>query len=145
MVTVRPKSDRQASSRQRVSRKDRRRLSRHRDGHLHYQTGRGPRCLAVTYTIAGDYVLLRLPEYNDVSHYAPGRPVVLEVPDCDQDLQVEGVAQVAGPQHEALIQRTRFPEPVPIGVASRVICLPLTGVSPMPRRSWSSWRRRPAR
>ena len=99
----------------------------------------------MTYTVAGDYVLLRLPEYNDVSHYAPGRPVVLEVPDSDQNLQVEGVAQVAGPQHQALIERTRFPEPIPAGVESRVICLPLAGVGPMPRRSWSSWTRRPAR
>ena len=145
MVTVRPKSDRQASRQRRVSRKDRRRLSRHREGHLHYQTGRGPRCLAVTYTVAGDYVLLRLPEYNDASHYAPGRTVVLDVPDPEHGLQVEGVAQVAGRQHEALIERTRFPEPVPTGVESRVICLPLAGLGPMPRRSWSSWSRRPAR
>ena len=145
MVTVRPRLDRQASGGHRVSRKDRRRLSRHREGHLHYQTGRGPRCLAVTYTVAGDYVLLRLPEYNDLGRYAPGQPVVLEVPDSDDGFQVEAVAQIAGPQHEALIQRTRFPEPVPTGVTSLVICLPLTGLRPMPRRSWSNWSRRPAR
>lgn len=144
MLTVRPRRHRQASSGQRVNRKDRRRLSRHREGHLHYQTGRGPRCLAVTYAVAGDYVLLRLPEYNDLGRYAPGRPVVLEVPDPGHGLQVEGVAQVAGPQHEALVEQTRFPEPVPTGVASRVICLPLAGLSSMPRQSWSSWSRRPA-
>ena len=145
VVTVRPRRDRQASGGQRVSREDRRRLSRHREGQLHYQTGRGPRCLAVTYAVAGDYVLLRLPEYNDLGHYAPGRPVVLEVFEPDHSLQVEGVAQVAGPQHQALIERTRFPEAVPAGVASRVICLPLAGLSPMPRRSWSRWGRRRAR
>ena len=145
MRTFRRRRDVPASSGQRVSRKDRRRLSRHREGHLHYQTGRGPRCLAVTYAVADDYVLLRLPEYNDLGHYAPGRPVVLEVPDPHHGLQVEGVAQVAGPEHTELIDRTRFPEPVPTGVASRVICLPLAAVGPMPRRSWSSWSRRPTR
>ncbi len=141
MLTVRPRPGLQASSRHRVSSEDRRRLSQHREGQLHYQTGRGPRCLAVTYAVAGDYVLLRLPEYNDLGHYAPGRPVVLEVPDANPDrgLQVEGVAQAAGPQHKALIEQTRFPEPVLAGVATRVICLPLAGLGPMPRRSWSSW------
>jgi hypothetical protein len=93
----------------------------------------------VTYAVAGDYVLLRLPEYNDLGHYAPGRPVVLEVSDPDHDLQVEGLAQVAGPEQESLIEPTRFPEPVPAGVASRVICLPLGGLGPLRRRSWSSW------
>ena len=111
---------------------------------MHYQTGRGPRCLAVTYAVAGNYVLLRLPDYNDLGHYAPGRPVVLEVSEPDHSLQVEGVAQVAGPQHQALIEQARFPEPVPAGVTTRVICLPLDGLGPMPRRSWSSWSTRPA-
>jgi hypothetical protein len=144
VLTVRHRPGLPASSRHRASTEDRRRLSSHREGYLHYQTGRGPRCLAVTYAVAGDYVLLRLPEYNDLGHYAPGRPVVLEVPDPDQDLQVEVVAQAAGSQHSALIEQTRFPEPVPDGVETRVICLPLDGLGPMPRRSWSSWTRRPA-
>jgi hypothetical protein len=143
--TVRLGPGLRASSGQRVSRSDRRRLSRHREGRLHYQTDRGPRCLAVTYAVAGDYVLLRLPEYNDLGHYAPGRSVVLEVRDPDHDLQVEGVAQAAGPQHQALVERTRFPEPVPTGVTCRVICLPVGGLSPMSRRSWSSWSSRPAK
>lgn len=141
MLTVRPRPGPQASSRHLVSSEDRLRLSQHQEGHLHYQTGRGPRSLAVTFAVAGDYVLLRLPEYNDLGHYAPGRPVVLDVPDPDHGLQLEGVAQVAGPRLEALIKQTRFPEPVPAGVAARVICLPLDGLGPMPRRSWSKWNR----
>ena len=145
MLTVHPWQERRTTGQHGMSSEDRRRLSQHHEGQMHYQTGRGPRCLAVTYAVAGDYVLLRLPEYNELGHYAPGRPVVLEVPEPDHPLQVKGVAQVAGPQHEALVEHARFPEPVPPGVRTRVICLPLDGLVATPRRSWSTWNRRRAR
>jgi len=139
VLTVRPRASQQTSSRHRVSGEARRRLSRRQQRQLHSETGRGPRCLAVTYAITGDYVLLRLPEYNEVGRCAPGHTVVLDVPDGDHGLEVEGVAQVAGPEQDALVERTRFPEPVPTG-AYRVICLPLTGLGPIRRRSWSTWK-----
>jgi hypothetical protein len=129
---IEPRHRRRATTRHRASRKDRRRLSRHQEGRIHYQTGRGPRCLAVTYAVSGDYVLLRLPEFNDVAHYAPGQPVVLEVPDAHRTVQVRGVAQVAGRRQAGLVEHARFPEPVPVGVATRVICVPLDDVEAVP-------------
>ena len=35
----------------------------------------------VGYAVTGDRVVVRLPEYNEISEYAPGRPIVLSV-DC---------------------------------------------------------------
>lgn len=132
MLAVNHRRNLRAVPRHRESGDHRRRLSGHQEGRIHYQTGRGPRCLAVTYTVAGDYVLLRLPEYNDVARYAPGRPVVLEVSDAPSTLQVTGVAQVAGRQHAGLVEQATFPEPIPAGVATRVICLPLDDVAVVP-------------
>ena len=131
MLTARPHRDRHRADRGGLSGDDRARLCRHHEGHVHYQTGRGPRCLAVTYTVAGDHVLLRFPEYNELGRYASGRPVVLEVPDADHPVQVMGVARVVGPALDPLVQQARFPEPAPDGVASRVISLPIDGLVPV--------------
>lgn len=132
MLAVEPRAGLRAATPHRASSENRWRLSRHQEGRIHYQTGRGPRCLAVTYAVAGDYVLLRLPEFNDVTHYAPGRPVVLEVSDAHSTLQVRGVAHVAGSRHARLVEQATFPEPMPVGVATRVICLPLDDVVAVP-------------
>jgi hypothetical protein len=132
VLAVEPRRGRRAVTRHPASSKDRWRLSRHTEGRIHYQTGRGPRCLAVTYAVAGGYVLLRLPEYNDVTRYAPGRQVVLEVADDPHLLQVRGVAHIAGRQHAGLVEQAIFPEPMPAGVATRVICVPFDEVAAMP-------------
>ena len=121
-----------ADTRCEASSEDRLRLSRHEEGRIHYQTGCGPRCLAVTYALSGDYILLRLPEYNDVTHYAPERPVLLEVSDAHDTLQVRGVAHVAGRRHVGLVDQASFPEPAPTGIAVRVICIALDDVEAVP-------------
>ena len=141
MLTAGPYRGRHRAHRGGLRGESRARLLRHHEGRLHYQTGRGPRCLAVTYTVAGGYVLLRFPDYNELGRYAPGRPVVLEVPDADHRVQVMGVARVVGPALDALVQQATFPEPAPDGVASRVIGLPIHGLVPVRRRSWSGWNR----
>ena len=144
MLTARPYRRGHRADREELRGDDRAGLLRHHEGRLHYQTGRGPRCLPVTYTVAGGHVLLRFPDYNELGRYAPGRPVDLEVPDADHPVQVMGVADVVGPALDALVQHARLPEPAPDGVASRVISLPIDALVPVSRRSWSGWNRMPA-
>jgi hypothetical protein len=54
-------------------------LCSHHEGRLGYQSGRGHRSVVVLYTIAEDQILMRLPDYNDIVHYAPGCEVRLDV------------------------------------------------------------------
>ena len=54
-------------------------LTEHREGRLDYETGRGFRSVVVLYAIADGQILFRLPDYNDIVHYAPGEQVTLEV------------------------------------------------------------------
>lgn len=109
---------------------DRRRwLTRHHEGRLRYPTGRGPRALAITYVVAGNYILLKIPEYNPVAGYASGQQVELAVPHGDGDLCVRGQAQTPGPGQAHLLRQARFPEHWPEGVHTRVLCLPLSDVT----------------
>ncbi len=54
-------------------------LSEHHEGRLGYLSGRGPRSVVVCYAMAGDRIMLRLPDYNDIVHYAPGSEISLAV------------------------------------------------------------------
>ena len=54
-------------------------LASHHEGRLGYQSGRGPRSVVVSYAITEDAIMMRLPDYNDAVHYAPGAEVRLEV------------------------------------------------------------------
>ena len=51
----------------------------HHEGRLGYQSGKGPRSVVVSYAVAEDQILVRLPDYNDIVHYAPGSEVSLDV------------------------------------------------------------------
>src|SRR6478735_9988656 len=48
-------------------------------GRLGHQTGRGPRAVVVNYAVTDDQVVFRLPEYNEICQYAPGREITLNV------------------------------------------------------------------
>ena len=54
-------------------------LCSHHEGRFGYQSGRGHRSVVVSYAVAGDQILVRLPDYNDIVHYAPGAEVSLDV------------------------------------------------------------------
>jgi hypothetical protein len=109
---------------------DRRRwLTQHHEGRLRYRTGRGPRALAMTYVVAGDYILVRIPEFNPAAGYASGQQIEFQVPHGNSDICVRGRAETAGPAHVRLLQQTRFLEHWPAGVRSRVLCLPLSDVT----------------
>ena len=51
----------------------------HHEGRLGYQSGRGHRSVVVFYAVADDQILVRLPDYNDIVHYAPGAEISLDV------------------------------------------------------------------
>jgi hypothetical protein len=109
-------------------------LTSHGEGRLAYQTGRGPRSVVVRYALADDHVVFRLPDYNDIVHYAPGERVTLEVEDGDRstgDLQavtVTGQAQLETDQTAPAAPETQFEEEWPSGVRTSVIRLPLVEI-----------------
>ena len=74
-------------------------LSSHDEGHLSYLSGRGHRSVAVLYELANDEVVMRLPDYHDAAHYAPGAEVRLDVEGVGNDgleaVRVEGRAMLA--------------------------------------------------
>jgi nitroimidazol reductase NimA-like FMN-containing flavoprotein (pyridoxamine 5'-phosphate oxidase superfamily) len=116
-------------------------LQSHREGRLGYQTGRGPRSVVVSYAIAGDRIMFRLPDYNDIVHYAPGEQVTLKVEGKAaatgdfEEVSVKGKAVLAGSGEEPVVREAKFEEAWPTGVSTRVICLPMTEVEGIERRA----------
>jgi nitroimidazol reductase NimA-like FMN-containing flavoprotein (pyridoxamine 5'-phosphate oxidase superfamily) len=108
-------------------------LRNHREGRLGYHTGRGPRSVVVSYAVAEDQIMMQLPDYNDIVHYAPGERVTLEVEGGRPvvgdfgTVTVTGQAQLAADDSRPASQ-THFDEQWPSGVSTSVICLPLTEV-----------------
>jgi nitroimidazol reductase NimA-like FMN-containing flavoprotein (pyridoxamine 5'-phosphate oxidase superfamily) len=107
-------------------------LTSHREGRLAYQTGRGPRSVVVSYAVTDRHIMFRLPDYNDIVHYAPGERVTLEVEGVHAPVQafesvsVTGEAQLAVEDDPAVLQEAQFEEQWPAGVRTSVICLPIT-------------------
>jgi hypothetical protein len=105
----------------------------HHEGRLGYQSGRGPRSVVVSYAVAGDQVLVRLPDYNDIVHYAPGAEVSLDVdggtPAAHREtVTVTGTAELAETDKRPLIDQAAFQEDWPADVRTSVLCLPLNTV-----------------
>jgi hypothetical protein len=105
-------------------------LYSHHEGRLGYQSGRGHRCVVVSYAVAGDQVLVQLPDYNDIVHYAPGAEVSLDVdggtPAAHREtVTVTGTAELADGAQRPLIDQAAFQEHWPSDVRTSVICLPL--------------------
>ena len=108
-------------------------LFSHHEGRLGYQSGRGPRSVVVSYAVAEDQVLVRLPDYNDIVRYAPGSEVSLDVdggtPAAHRELvTVTGTAELAEGDKRPLIDKAAFQEDWPSDVRTSVICLPLNTV-----------------
>jgi nitroimidazol reductase NimA-like FMN-containing flavoprotein (pyridoxamine 5'-phosphate oxidase superfamily) len=108
-------------------------LTSHGEGRLGYPTGRGPRSVVVRYAMADGNIVFRLPDYNDIVHYAPGEHVTLEVdgpkaPRGDfETVIVRGRAERAREQQEH-VEEAAFDEQWPSGVSTTVIRLPMTDV-----------------
>lgn len=108
-------------------------LSSHREGRLGYTSGRGPRSVVVSYAMAGEHIVVRVPDYNDIAHYAPGAAVTFDVED-DQAEPAPRPETVSVSGTAALVDRpdelggVDFAESWPDGVGTAVVSLPLTAV-----------------
>jgi hypothetical protein len=105
----------------------------HHEGRLGYQSGRGHRSVVVFYAVAGNQILVRLPDYNDIVRYAPGAEISLAVdggtPAAHREtVTVTGTAELAESTHRPLIDQAAFEEDWPSDVRTSVICLPLNTV-----------------
>ena len=105
-------------------------LTEHHEGRLDVQTGRGFRSMVVLYAVANGQILFRLPDYNDIVHYAPGEQVTLEVdgavtPAGDSaTVIVTGTAQLLEIDQMDIKPDAVFDEPWPAEVSTSIIGLP---------------------
>ena len=92
----------------------------------------------VTYALVGDHILLQVPEYNDITQYAPGATVSLAVdghveprlanqPGRTIDaIKVTGKAAIASEGGRWSGAAALFEESWPAGVRTRIVSFPLT-------------------
>ena len=108
-------------------------LSSHDVGRLSYLSGRGPRSVVVLYELADDEIVMRLPDYHDAAHYAPGAEVRLDV----EGVGNAGRDAVRVVGRALLADRATLAAPHGVGselrdeassVAISVVCLPLRHV-----------------
>lgn len=115
-------------------------LRQHHEGRLSYRSGRGPRSVVVSYVVAGEQILLQIPEYNEIAQYAPGAEVTLAVdskveptsaiqPGVTNDVvSVTGTAALAAGANPPPAAAGGFGESWPDGIKIRLLSLPLTQV-----------------
>lgn len=123
-------------------------LAGHSEGRLVYTGGRGRRGVVVRYALAGDRVTLRLPDYNDIVHYAPGEQVSLLVegrpPSGDGQVVIISIAarpEVCSGDLASAAEEEQLDETWPASVLTTLLRLPLTDVSGVleplgPQASW---------
>ena len=122
----------------------RRWLQEHHEGRLGYLSGRGPRSVVVSYALADDHILMRVPDYNDIAQYAPGSQVTLAVdglvesdspskPEVEE-VSVTGIAAQADGASSP-VDAGRFDESWPSGIKTSVVSLPLTQLNGVERRA----------
>jgi len=100
-------------------------------GRLGHQTGRGPRAVVVSYAVTDDQVVFRLPEYNQICQYAPGREITLNVTSVCANTRTEVVVTGIGfvADHQAdLFGSVELVEEWPPDISTHLICLDLAVV-----------------
>lgn len=119
-------------------------LSEHTQGRLGHQTGRGPRSVVVSYAVTDDQIVVRIPAYNEISQYAPGRQVTLNVGCVSASSHTRTEVTVTGigfiPGHQAnLADAVDLPEDWPPGISTQIICLDLAVVEGETQLDSASW------
>ena len=98
----------------------------------------------VSYTVAGDQILVRVPDYNDIAQYAPGAQVTLAVDGAAESTPgepatrrsaVTGTAAYADETTRPPVDTAPFEESWPTGIKTSVVTLPLTHVEGVRRRA----------
>lgn len=94
-----------------------------------YATGHGPRSLPVRFcsTVEKHLITLRLPEYNEATHYLEDQDVVVELPISDTHERL-GLVRVHG--HATVVPDDEVPDRVaarlehwPAGIVSRFVAV----------------------
>lgn len=110
----------------------RRWLEQHHEGRLGYLSGRGPRSVVVSYTVVGDQILVRVPDYNDIAQYAPGAQVTLAVDgevehtSATEEVSVTGTAGRGDGNDRGTVDTVQFDESWPAAIKTSVVTLRLT-------------------
>ena len=92
-------NDRPGPRRQLTERECRTWLSSHREGRLGYVTGRGPRAVVVNYAVTDEQIVLRLPDYSEITQYALGEEVTLQVDGLAPSIGASEIVTVRGRAH----------------------------------------------
>jgi len=89
----------------------------------------------VSYAVTDQQIVFRLPDYNEIVHYAPGERVTLEVEGVRpvvgdfETVSVTGEAELATGDDQTELPEAHFEDQWPAGVRTSVLCLPMTEVS----------------
>ena len=119
----------------------RRWVEQHHEGRLGYLSGRGPRSVVVSYTVVGDQIRVRVPDYNDIAQYAPGARVTLAVDRSAEDtsaieeVSVTGTAGQGDRNDRAPGGIAPLDESWPAAVKTSVVTLPLEEMEGVRRRA----------
>lgn len=119
----------------------RRWVEQHHEGRLGYLSGRGPRSVVVSYTVVGDQIRVRVPDYNDIAHYAPGARVTLavdgEIDDTAtiEEVSVTGTAGRGDGNDRAPSDYLPFDQSWPAAIKTSVVTLPLAEMDGVRRRA----------
>jgi len=122
----------------------RRWVEQHHEGRLGYLSGRGPRSVVVSYAVVGDQILVQVPDYNDIAHYAPGARVTLAVDgEVEHTSAIEevSVTGTAGHQDGNLrapgdtVPTVQFGESWPAAIKTSIVTLPLKDMQGVRRRT----------
>ena len=119
----------------------RRWVEQHHQGRLGYLSGRGPRSVVVSYAVVGDQILVQVPDYNDIAHYAPGARVTLAVDgEVDDTAATEEVCVTGTAGHRDGIDRAPghtapFDESWPAAIKTSVVTLQLAEMEGVRRRA----------
>jgi hypothetical protein len=110
-------------------------LSEATDGRLLFLTGHGVRAVVVQYTLAGEEIMLHLPDFNEATHYVSNSHVVLEAiaPIDGFRWKVSATGDTAEiPDHDVLAATAAHLEQWPTGIASRYIVIKPTSLDVAP-------------
>jgi len=119
----------------------RRWVEQHHEGRLGYLSGRGPRSVVVSYTVVGDQIRVRVPDYNDIAQYAPGARVTLAVDgeaehtSAVEEVSVTGTAGQGDGNDRAPGNTAPFDESWPAAIKTSVVTLQLTEMEGVRRRA----------
>ena len=110
----------------------RRWLGNRHEGRLGHQTGRGARTVVVNYAVTDSQLLFRLPEYNEICQYAPGREITMRVCSLSDnhtstEVVVTGVGYLEDDRAHGA-GSVDLTEHWPTGVSTHLVCLDLADV-----------------